>query len=190
MIETSRTCFRGVEERDLELLLTWRNSERIRANMYTSHLITAVEHKAWFERLARDGDAFAFVFEDHGRPLGIVNLNHLDWRNKRCHWGFYLGETDAPPGSGTRMAYLALTQVFDVLMLNKVIGEAFSFNAASIAYHKKLGFAQEGHLAEHVLKDGSYLDILSFALLSRDWPRVKAELERKLFPTGDAPCTR
>lgn len=170
---------RAVEEKDLELLLTWRNSERIRANMYTGHEITLAEHRAWFERLTRGGEAFAFLFEAHGRPLGVVNLNHLDWRNKRCHWGFYLGEADSPPGSGTRMAYLALLHIFEELKLHKVIGEAFAFNTASIAYHRKLGFSQEGHFVEHVLKDGSYLDILCFALLSRDWPRIKSELEKK-----------
>lgn len=77
------------------------------------------------------------------------------------------------------MAYLALLHIFEELKLQKVIGEAFPFNSASIAYHRKLGFSQEGHFVEHVLKDGSYLDILSFALLSHDWPRVKAELEKK-----------
>jgi UDP-4-amino-4,6-dideoxy-N-acetyl-beta-L-altrosamine N-acetyltransferase len=174
-----RMLLRPVEERDLELMLAWRNSERIRANMYTGHLITPAEHRAWFDRLSLDRETFAFLFEYEGRPLGIVNLNHLDWRNLRCHWGFYLGETDAPPGSGTRMAYLALIHIFEELKLHKVIGEAFAFNAASIAYHKKLGFSQEAHFVEHVLKDGSYLDILSFALLSRDWPRIKAELEKK-----------
>ena len=179
MTKPKRLLLRAVEERDLELLLSWRNSERIRANMYTSHLISPAEHRAWFERLSREPDAFAFLFEADRRPLGVVNLNHLDWRNRRCHWGFYLGETDAPPGSGTRMAYLALLHIFEELKLQKVIGEAFPFNSASIAYHRKLGFSQEGHFVEHVLKDGSYLDILSFALLSHDWPRVKAELEKK-----------
>lgn len=170
---------RAVEETDLGLLLAWRNSERIRACMYTSHEITPAEHRRWFQRLGRDREAFAFLFEIDHRPLGVVNLNQLDWRNGRCHWGFYLGETDAPPGSGTRMAYLALLHVFEVLKLHKVIGEAFSFNDASIAYHEKLGFSREGRFVEHVLKDGNYLDVISFALLSRDWPRVKSALEKK-----------
>lgn len=179
MTVPTRMQLRAVEEGDLELILSWRNSERIRANMYTGQEITLAEHLAWFERLTRAGDAFVFLFEADDRPLGVMNLNHLDWRNRRCHWGFYLGEADAPPGSGTRMAYLALCHIFEELKLHKVIGEAFAFNEASIAYHKKLGFSQEAHFVEHVLKDGSYRDVLSFALLSRDWPRIKPELEKK-----------
>ena len=174
-----RMQLRPVEQGDLELMLAWRNSQRVRANMYTGHEITAAEHFAWFERLSTSIDSFTFLFEADGRPLGVVNLNHLDRRNNRCHWGFYLGETDAPPGSGSRMAYLALCRVFDDLKLNKVIGEAFAFNAASIAYHEKLGFSREGHFREHVLRDGGYQDVLSFALLRRDWPRIKSVLETK-----------
>ena len=178
-MSSHHTQLRPIEERDLELMLAWRNSPRIRANMYTAHEITPAEHRAWFARLTREGEAFAFLFEADDRPLGIVNLNHLDRHNGRCHWGFYLGETDAPPGSGSRMAYLALSHVFEELKLHKVIGEAFAFNKGSINYHRKLGFSQEGHFVEHVLRDGSFLDVLSFALLSGDWPRIKSELERK-----------
>ena len=87
---------RAVEERDLELLLSWRNSERIRANMYTSHLIGEAEHRAWFERLMREGDAFAFVFEANDVPLGVVNLNHLDRRNLRCT-GAFTSVSPTPP---------------------------------------------------------------------------------------------
>lgn len=179
MTAPKRMELRAVEERDLELILAWRNSERIRANMYTGHEITPEEHRAWFERLTREKESFSLLFEADGAPLGVVNLNHLDWRNRSCHWGFYLGEADAPPGSGTRMAYLALRHIFEELKLHKVIGEALAFNQASIAYHRKLGFSQEAHYVQHVLRDGNFLDVLSFALFSRDWPTIKRELEKK-----------
>lgn len=179
MMAPTTMLLRPIEERDLELLLGWRNSERIRASMYTSHRITLAEHRSWFERLRLAPDAFSYLFECEGRPLGVVNLNGLDRANGRCHWGFYLGEADAPPGSGSRMAYLALLRVFEELQLHKVVGEVLAFNAASIAYHRKLGFSQEGHFVEHVLKEGRYHDVLSFALLSRDWPRIRCELEKK-----------
>ena len=96
MTTGKRMLLRAVEERDLELLLSWRNSERIRANMYTSHLIGEAEHRAWFERLMREGDAFAFVFEANDVPLGVVNLNHLDRRNLRCT-GAFTSVSPTPP---------------------------------------------------------------------------------------------
>lgn len=179
-----QAVLRPVEKEDLELILAWRNSERIRANMYTTHEITLDEHQRWFERLTKDWENFSFVFEDEGRPLGVVNLNHLDRRNLRCHWGFYVGEEDAPRGSGTKMAYLALCHVFEKLKLHKVIGEALAFNEGSIAYHKRLGFSQEGHFVEHVLRDGAYIDVLSFALLSAKWERIKPEIYAKYFGKG------
>lgn len=187
MIATEQMQLRAVEEKDLEQMLAWRNSERISANMYTGHVITLAEHRAWFARLTEEGRAFAFLFEVSGRPLGVVNLTQMDRVNGTCHWGFYIGEAGAPPGSGTRMAYLALTHIFERLNLRKVIGEAFAFNQASIAYHKKLGFSQEAHFVKHVLKDGRYEDIISFALLKSDWLRLKPQIEKNYFPDRNEP---
>ena len=39
-----------IEERDLELLLNWRNSERIHSLMLTDHKITWEEHCNWFKK--------------------------------------------------------------------------------------------------------------------------------------------
>jgi len=42
---------RPIEEGDLATVLEWRNSERIRANMYTDHLISREEHRAGFAKV-------------------------------------------------------------------------------------------------------------------------------------------
>jgi RimJ/RimL family protein N-acetyltransferase len=62
-----------------------------------------------------------------------------------------------------------------------VIGEAFVFNQASIAFHEKLGFSREGHFRRHVLKNDNYEDIFAFALFTEQWTMLKPELERKIF---------
>jgi len=180
----TETKLRNIAAADLELVLAWRNSERIRANMYTDHLIAPEEHRAWFERLTREQAARCLIFEEKGRALGVVNVNHWDQRNGTCHWGFYLGESDAPAGSGTRMACLALDHIFQELSVRKVTGEALGFNQASISYHQKLGFSQEAHFKRQVFKNGEYQDVLSFALFAEEWQRVKPALEAKYFQGG------
>jgi len=181
MLARKDCILRPVEERDLELLLAWRNSERIRSNMYTDHVITREEHLRWFERLQSEQLALSLVFEISGKPVGIVNVSRMDRVNNTCHWGFYLGETDAPRGCGTIMGILGLEYLFEKLNIRKVIGEAFAFNQASIAFHEKLGFSREGHFRRHVLKNGDYQDVLVFGLFADQWPTLKPELERKGF---------
>ncbi|GLI38490.1 UDP-4-amino-4,6-dideoxy-N-acetyl-beta-L-altrosamine N-acetyltransferase [Geobacter hydrogenophilus] len=173
MLERSQCILRPVGRDDLDKLLEWRNVERIRAFMYTDHIISPEEHAAWFERLGTNDTARTLIFEVDGRPLGVVNVTSIDRRNGTCHWGFYIGEADAPRGSGTALGYLGLDHIFGTLGIRKVIGEAFAFNEASIAFHRRLGFSQEGHFVQHVLKNGSYHDILSFALFREQWEAHK-----------------
>jgi len=181
MLRRDDCQLRPVLESDLGLILQWRNSERIRANMFADHIISSEEHRAWFERVNKEPIPLFLVFEYLRKPLGIVSITQIDRVNNRCLWGFYLGETDGPPECGMVMAYMGLTYIFENLKIHKLCSEAFAFNQGSIRFHRKLGFSQEGIFVKHVLKNGSYQDIITFAMLEVDWPNIKAALDRSCF---------
>ena len=42
---------RMLEYRDLDLVLQWRNTDRIRKNMFSDHIISVDEHYQWFSSL-------------------------------------------------------------------------------------------------------------------------------------------
>jgi UDP-4-amino-4,6-dideoxy-N-acetyl-beta-L-altrosamine N-acetyltransferase len=170
---------RRMERSDLDVVLRWRNSERIRQAMYTDHVITRDEHYAWFEQVTRDNVTMHFVFEYEKRPLGVVNVVGIDRRHLRCVWGFYIGEEAAPPGSGLAMGYLALEYLFEKEGLHRVMGEAL--NEASIKFHRRLGFVEEGRLVDHVVKNGRYTDVISFAIIDRVWRATRDDLAALIF---------
>lgn len=176
--------FRPVEERDLETVLRWRNSERIRVNMYTDHEITFDEHREWFARLQKEQVPTFMIFEFQGRPIGVIHVTQIDKRNNKCYWGFYIGDTEAPPGSGTALGYFGLNYIFDGLKIRKLCAEAFGFNSASIKFHKRLGFIEEGRFVKHILKNGRYEDVITFALFSEHWNRHKKQIEGLCFGVG------
>ncbi|HZG15383.1 MAG TPA: UDP-4-amino-4,6-dideoxy-N-acetyl-beta-L-altrosamine N-acetyltransferase [Candidatus Bathyarchaeia archaeon] len=178
---TSDFKLRDLSEKDLELVWNWRNSERIRKYMYHDNIITLDEHLQWFSRLENDHTKRQKVFELNNRPIGIVNFSEIDQYHKRCKWGFYLGEENLPKGTGTLMGYAGLSYIFEMENIRKVIGEVFEFNSASIQFHKKLGFYQEGCLRKHVAKNGEYIDILLFGYLQDEWQAYKPELTKLLF---------
>lgn len=173
---------RPVEAKDLEKILEWRNSDRIRNYMYTDHLISIEEHQAWFLRLKDDLSSLYFIFEIQAKPFGLVYFTDIDKKNKKSNWGFYLGEPDAPRGSGVAMGVLGLECAFTQLNLRKLCGEAFVFNDASIRFHKKLGFVEEGRFSKHVLKNGVYEDVVTFALFFDDWCQLRPVLDITAFP--------
>ncbi len=172
---------RPIEEKDLGKVLAWRNSDRIRANMYTDHKITMDEHKAWFKGLKEKQNSVYMVFELNQRPIGLVYFKDIDQKNEKCLFGFYLGEDDLPRGTGTIMGVLGLKYVFENLDIRKLYGEAFAFNQSSINFFRRLGFTEEGRFTKHVLKSGKYEDVVIFALFKEDWQSNRDKLDKIAF---------
>ncbi len=176
---------RPLEEADLEKVLKWRNSDRIRKAMFTDRIIAMDEHRAWFERLNKEKNAICMIFELQGRPVGVVNIVQIDNRNHKCSWGFYLGEVALPRGAGTMMGYLALEYIFETLGMHKLCAEVLAYNALSVRFHKKLGFVEESHFKKHVLKNGSYEDVIAMALFREIWVKFKNQLKKYVLAVWD-----
>ncbi|OPY58788.1 MAG: ribosomal-protein-S5-alanine N-acetyltransferase [Pelotomaculum sp. PtaU1.Bin035] len=172
---------RSIEEKDLEIILGWRNSDRIRANMFTDHIITMEEHRSWFERLQKRQKDIYLVFEYNDYPVGIVNFIEMDSQIYTYKWGFYIGEEDVPKGLGSIMGFMGLKYIFKKCNKCKVKGEAFVFNEASINFHKKLGFNEEGYFPKYVLKNGEYKDVILFSLSREDWIKNKPFIRDRVF---------
>lgn len=186
MLIYGKCSFRKLKKEDLERVLKWRNSDRVRENMYTDRLITLDEHQAWFERMEELQTSQHFIFEYCGIPLGIVNITQIDSYNQKCSWGFYIGEVTAPPKSGLAMGYFAINYIFEELNIRKICAEAFAFNKASICYHQRLGFETEGIMREHVIKKQCFEDIMCFALFNNQWQTHKLSIYKESFGEKNA----
>lgn len=177
---------RPIEEHDLDVVLAWRNSDRVRSYMYTDHIITQDEHRSWFERTRQAEFPPTLIFEYRGIPVGLKSFSQIDRFNNRCYWGFYLGESELPRGCGSVMGFLALEYIFEQQKFRKLCAEAFAFNEGSVKYHTRLGFVQEGRFMQHILKNGRYEDIISFAIFRDNWLAGKTALTAKVFREGGA----
>jgi len=186
----SRSDFRlrPMAESDLQTVLKWRNSEHVRNNMFTDHIISPEEHRAWFEKVSNEKRSLHLIFEYLGRPIGVVNIDQIYRLTNKCVWGFYLGERDLPKGCGSAMGFFALEYLFDRLGFRKVIGEVFTFNADSMRFHKRLGFIEEGRLAKHCLKNGISEDVTTMVILDSDWQRIRPTLISRFFEVEKEPC--
>lgn len=165
-----------LNESNLKLVFHWRNLKEIKTFMYSDHHIKWDEHYQWFEQVKSDPQRKVLLLYNKGRPLGLVNFRNIDHKNSRCYWGFYIGEITAPKGSGTIMGILALDKIFNEVGIHKVCAEVIHTNYRSVNYHKKLGFVTEGRLVHHLWKENQYVDIISMALFTDKWTKVRAEL--------------
>jgi len=186
LIDPSQIRLRPLAAADRDRLLAWRNSERVRRNMYTDHIIGAEEHRRWFERALEGGAAAHFLFELGDRPLGVVSFTEISQVHERCSWAFYLGEQDAPRGAGAAMEFLALSHAFDTRGIRKLCCEVFAFNASVIGLHEKFGFVREGRLVQHCLKDGRLEDVVCLARFRDGWEKDKPAYFARCFGRAGA----
>lgn len=163
-------CLRPLGEADLDRLLEWRNSDKVRSFMYSSHLISPDEHLRWFEAICRDQSRHPLVFMQDGLPSGFVNIGPVK-AGGIADWGFYAAP-DTPKGTGLRMGHCALQYAFDKLRLHKLCGEVLSSNEASQRFHLRLGFRQEGELEDQYFDGSRYHNILRFGLVMTTWARL------------------
>lgn len=164
----------------LEMVLNWRNQEHIRSVMFHDQIISLEEHRKWFDRVKEDQRTIVKIFYLDNVPLGVVNFTNIDFENSKCSWGFYVGDQNAPKGSGTLMGYLALNFVFQELNIRKLCAEIISFNERSIRYHQRLGFRKEGVLREHILKNNQYADVILMALFNKEWKEQKSKIQHMI----------
>jgi UDP-4-amino-4,6-dideoxy-N-acetyl-beta-L-altrosamine N-acetyltransferase len=154
---------RPLNENDLDMVLRWRNSDRIRKASHQQELISEEEHQNWFRSLKSDPTKKSFVFETGTRPLGIVHFTKIDIPNKSCRWGFYLGEENLPARSGTTMAEHAINLAFEKFGVERIDAEALRSNPRSLDFHLKLGFKLQTE----------YKDYVCLSLMIRDWKKRK-----------------
>lgn len=162
---------RKANHTDLEMILHWRNHEKVRSFMFTQHLIALEDHRRWFDKAVEDSSKVMLLVEDgQGQPFGYVQFNSVGV-GCVCDWGFYLAP-EAVRGSGWRMGKAALQYIFKDKSAHKVYGQVLGFNVASTRFHEKLGFQLEGRLREHHELNGKYHDVFCYGLMADEWNKV------------------
>jgi len=172
---TSADTLRPLAEPDLPLVRAWRNHPSVRQHMFSTHAIAEAEHQQWFARQQADPTRRLWLFLRGGQPMGFVHLSGVA-PGGVAEWGFYAAP-GAPKGTGRALGQAALARAFGTEHLHKVCGQVLATNAASLAFHRRLGFTEEGVLRQqHRSADGAhYHDIHCFGLLRADWPGPAAE---------------
>lgn len=161
-----RGYLRRMQESDLESVLTWRNHPDIRRFMYTSHIIGMEEHCRWFEREKNNADRHLLIYEEQEQALGYVNLHQMA-KNGIYDWGFYISP-EAQKGTGIRLGQATFSYARTLESFHKLCAQVLGNNTRSLAFHKKLGFIQEGILRQQHFDGCDFVDVVCFGLLHNE----------------------
>lgn len=170
------TILRPIQENELELIMNWRMMPEITKYMYTDPKLTIEGQHKWYHSLQTRNDMISFMIEVDNVPSGILNITDIDYVNKRCSWGYYMAVKEK------RSLKLAMAlewnlydYVFDVLKMNKLEGEIFSFNKEVLRIHQMCGSEIEGVLKQHICKNGKFYDVTVTGILKENWYEIKSK---------------
>jgi len=141
--------------------------------------------RAWLEPQPAVADplAFAIIDTEQGAARGMACYMRIAPHWATCEVGsiWY-----APALKRTRQAteamYLMAGHVFEDLGYRRYEWKCDALNAASRSAALRLGFVYEGLFRQHVVYKGRNRDTTWYAMIDRDWPRIKAGFEAWLDP--------
>lgn len=73
---------------DAEMILTWRNQDSVRMNMYNHDVIELNAHLKWFNSILVNDSCRYFIYEQNNTPLGVLSFNDIDLKIRK-HLGLF-----------------------------------------------------------------------------------------------------
>lgn len=192
MSEASRTVFlrgrnvnlRPIEKEDVPLITRWVNDPDVR-HLVNHWLPSNKEEEAkWVDNLEKkkDTDIVLLIELADGRPIGLMGLHRINWRDRVATTGALIGEKDCwgrKLGSEAKM--LLLHHAFRTMNLRKICSSVIAFNERSRRYSLRCGYKEEGVQKEHIFRDGKYWDMILLAVFQEDFDPIWERYQKGEF---------
>ena len=140
-------------------------------------MTTEVEHTLNFIKTSLQqfagNDGFSAGIWSGDEFIGGIGTHKIDWLYRRVEIGYWIAQEFQGRGIVTDACRAVIEHAFDEWKLNRVEIHCAVENEKSCAIPKRLGFQFEGVLREAQLLNGEYLDIRVYAMLARDWKKLK-----------------
>jgi RimJ/RimL family protein N-acetyltransferase len=137
--------------------------------------------RAWLDPLPGSDDPLFLTVVDRatGDAVGIATFMSIDPGMRRLELGnIWYAPRAQRTRANTEATYLMLRAAFDGWGYRRVEWKCDALNARSRAAALRLGFTFEGVFRQHMIVKGRNRDTAWFSMLDREWPRIRANLER------------
>lgn len=140
---------------------------------------------AWLKdrEAARDPWFYAFVSRASGDALGMGAFMRADPGNGVIEIGnIWMSPQLQKTREATEAIFLMIRHAFDDLGVRRLEWKCDALNGPSRNAAKRFGFAFEGIFKQHMIIKGRNRDTAWFAMLDKDWPRIRQAFEAWLSP--------
>jgi len=173
-----RVILRPAEETDAEVLAEYINHPETRRFIMVRFPKSLREEREWIASLSTKGTPQNLVFvverKRDGQAIGVVGLHQIDWVQRRCVSGSFIG----PPrlrgeGYGTEAKSLLLDYAFGELGMQSVWALVFADNTPSIRALEKQGYRRGGVHRKSVWRGSTWIDSYYYDILQEDWAALR-----------------
>jgi N-acetyltransferase len=125
---------------------------------------------------------FTTTLRDSGRVIGGTRFLNIEPAHRRVEIGFtWVGRQWQRTAVNTEAKLLMLRHAFETWDCIRVELKTDVLNRRSREAIARIGATEEGILRRHIITaSGRVRDTVYYSILDSEWPRVKADLEKKL----------
>ncbi len=160
----SLVSFREITREDTDLIVKWRNNNRIRDNFIYRVEFTREIHENWLKTKVETKEVVQLIICENaadGRPVGSVYFKYLDQEKKEAEYGIFIGEDDAAnKGYGSETAQMAVKYAREVLGIKRLMLRVFAYNKVAIRSYENAGFKKYQDEPSVRCSDGQVSDMI------------------------------
>ena len=141
--------------------------------------------EAWLRdrEAARDPWFYGFIRRGDGRACGMGAFMRCDAANGVIEIGhIWMAPSLQQTREATEIIFLMIRHCFDDLGVRRLEWKCDALNAPSRRAAERFGFTHEGVFRQHFIVKGRNRDTAWYAMLDKDWHRVRAAFEAWLSP--------
>ena len=172
-ITTERLILRPYEMSDAKRVCELCNNYNIYKSTLTLPYPYPIESAlAWIpthEENFKNDKSYEFAVTDNltGELFGAIALSN-NQKHKNGEIAYWIGEEYWGNGYATEALKAVIDFAFSEKGYHKVWGRFFATNPSSGKVMQKVGMVKEGVLAEHVIKEGKYEDLIFYGIVNRE----------------------
>lgn len=172
-IEGTTVDLRPLLRQDIEgEYINWLNDAEV--NAHNGHHVYPYNRELALQYIAGTADQrenlVLAVVTKAGLHIGNVSLQNIDPIHRSAEFAILLGDKNYwGRGIGEEVARLILHHGFTVLNLHRIYCGTIASNEAMQKLAQKLGMREEGRRRESFFKEGSYIDVVEYGLLEKEF---------------------
>ena len=172
-ISGERVYLSPVHSDDAEKYARWLSDPEVSDYHGMSHdVITVMYEENWIKENAKSSRNYFFGIVKHENDelignIGFMNVEHI---HRTATVGLFIGDAEnRSKGYGTEAMKLMVGYGFNVLNLNNIKLNVFSFNERALKSYIKAGFKEYGRRSQAFYLNGTYYDCICMEILRCDF---------------------